>query len=249
MEYDRPFVMSIAGLDPSGGAGILADIKTFEQHYCIGFGVATALTIQTEDQFFRLSWLSLEQIQAQAAPLLKRYRPAVIKIGIMETISVLADLVVWLKLELPEVKLIWDPVVSASSGFSFLHDPDHCKLKTILEHLFLLCPNVAEACFLTGNCDEQQAAEELARYCNVLLKGGHSLIHQGTDILYMGTNLISITGHDRKLPQKHGSGCILSSSITAYIACGEGLKLACIKAKEYIEKTLISNPNLLAYHV
>ncbi|WP_158275262.1 hydroxymethylpyrimidine/phosphomethylpyrimidine kinase [Pedobacter sp. HMWF019] len=248
MEYSRPIVMSIAGLDPSGGAGILADIKTFEQHKCLGFGVASALTSQTENRFIGMNWIPLIQIQEQITPLLEQYRIEVIKIGIIKNLTLLRNLVKWLRLQLPNVKLIWDPVASASTGFSFMSNPDGALLQEVLNQIYLLCPNTAEAQFLTGMTDEQQAASQLSKHCNVLLKGGHSIAHKGTDMLYSSTGVIPIFSTQKNLPQKHGSGCILSSAIAANMACKLSLYEACIAAKNYIEKALNSNLNLLAYH-
>ncbi|WP_316836201.1 hydroxymethylpyrimidine/phosphomethylpyrimidine kinase [Pedobacter nutrimenti] len=248
MEYSRPIVMSIAGLDPSGGAGILADIKTFEQHKCLGFGVASALTYQTENRFVGMNWIPLVQIQEQIMPLLEQYKIEVIKIGIIKDLILLRNLVNWLRLQLPNVKLIWDPVASASSGFSFMDSPNDVLLQEVLSQIYLLCPNTTEARFLTGITDEQKAAVQLSKHCNVLLKGGHSMIHRGTDLLYTLKDIIPLYSAKQDLPQKHGSGCILSSAIAANTSCKLDLYQACSEAKNYIEKALNSNLNLLAYH-
>nr|WP_199076506.1 hydroxymethylpyrimidine/phosphomethylpyrimidine kinase [Pedobacter sp. ASV19] len=248
MEYSRPIVMSIAGLDPSGGAGILADIKTFEQHKCLGFGIASALTYQTENRFIGMNWIPLIQIQQQITPLLEQYKIEVIKIGIIKDLTLLLNLVNWLRLQLPNVKLVWDPVASASSGFSFMSNPDGVLLQEVLHQIYLLCPNTAEARFLTGMTDEQEAATQLSNCCNVLLKGGHSMTHKGTDLLYTSKDVIPLHSAKQDLPQKHGSGCILSSAIASNIACKLSLYQACSEAKNYIEKALKSNLNLLAYH-
>lgn len=241
--------MAIAGLDPSGGAGILADIKTFEQHKCLGFGVASALTSQTENRFIGINWMTILQLQDQIGPLLEPYRIEVIKIGIIKDLTLLQRLVSWLKLELPNVKLIWDPVVSASSGFHFMDKPNNDLLQAILDQMYLLTPNINEVRFLTGITNEQEAAALLSKNCNILLKGGHSKTSKGTDLLYTQTGITSISSSFHDLPQKHGSGCILSSAISANTACKLNLYEACSKAKSYIEKTLNSNLNLLAYHV
>lgn len=248
MEYSRPIVMSIAGLDPSGGAGILADIKTFEQHKCLGFGVASALTYQTENRFVGVNWIPLVQIQEQITPLLEQYKIEVIKIGIIKDLILLRNLVNWLRLQLPNVKLIWDPVASASSGFSFMSKPDGVLLQEVLSQIYLLCPNTAEARFLTGITDEQKAAIQLSKHCNVLLKGGHSITHKGTDLLYTSEDVTPLHPAKQDLAQKHGSGCILSSAIAANTSCKLDLYHACSEAKNYIEKALNSNLNLLAYH-
>lgn len=250
MEYNRPIVMSIAGLDPTGGAGILADVKTSEQYRCLGFAAASALTVQTETDFMEVRWLKAKEIKAQAAPLLERYDIAAVKIGIMENLDLLAELTEWLKLKKPGLKLIWDPVISASSGFRLLHDLNKAILLQTLGRLELLTPNIMEARLLTGEPDEDKAAKILAKSCNVLLKGGHSALKKGTDVLYAdgGHTLIRPQLQSGHPTPKHGSGCILSAAVTCGLALGYSLYDACLNAKKYTEKALHTNPNLLAYH-
>ncbi|MES2485794.1 MAG: bifunctional hydroxymethylpyrimidine kinase/phosphomethylpyrimidine kinase, partial [Bacteroidota bacterium] len=92
MEYNRPALLSIAGFDPSGGAGVLADVKTFEQHRCLGFAAVTALTVQTENAFHKTVWQPLQMIIDQIEPLINTYKIEVIKIGIVESPEVLLSL-------------------------------------------------------------------------------------------------------------------------------------------------------------
>ena len=248
MAYSRPCVLSIAGLDPSGGAGLLADIKTFEQQHCLGFGVASAITAQTEDHFFHIEWLPFDRICQQCEPLLDRYALEVIKIGIMESIATLLQVTSWLKSKQKNIRIVWDPVITSSSGFRFLSPADEAKLPDLLQQLCLVTPNISEAMQLGQNADAQQAAAGMARHCSVLLKGGHAAQEKGIDYLYDQQERIMLPPSRADLPAKHGSGCILSAAIAAQLAQGNTLEQACIRAKSYIEKTLNSNPHLLAYH-
>ena len=116
---NRPYVLSIAGFDPSGGAGILADIKTMEALQVQGFGVATSLTYQNENAFLGLHWISLERIIAQLKPLISIYPISVVKIGLIESPTVLQGLLNYLKENLPSVRIVWDPILRASAGFDF----------------------------------------------------------------------------------------------------------------------------------
>ena len=245
MEYSRPIIMTIAGLDPSAGAGILADIKTFEQHRCLGFGVTSALTVQTETAFMQVNWLSLVEIKAQAEPLLENYNIIAVKIGIIQDLEVLQTLIEWLKLKKQSLAIIWDPVLSSSSGFNLLTDLKKDLLINILSKIQLITPNVSEAILLSGDIDENKAAETIGENCDVLLKGGHSISNKGTDILYSCGKKLIIPSPLQDLPAKHGSGCILSAAITSNIALGHSVSDACILAKQYIEKILNSTPNLL----
>jgi hydroxymethylpyrimidine/phosphomethylpyrimidine kinase len=249
MSYERPVVLSIAGYDPSGGAGVLADIKTFEQLQCLGMAAVTAWTVQTEDSFCHLEPMATAQIRAQVTPLLDRYPIRWIKLGLFSQAEDLLVLLRWLKEQDPDLRIIWDPVLSASAGYSFAHGIGREVIPEIAKHIYLITPNVPEAKSLTGLHDEQEAAVWLAEYSNVLLKGGHSTVAPGTDYLYYAGGIMQICPSAAEAWPKHGSGCILSAAVTALLAKGKGLEQACIEAKQYIEQVLRSNTQLLAYHV
>lgn len=249
MNYKRPIVLSIAGFDPSGGAGVLADVKTFEQHKCLGMAVITSLTEQTEDKFFDLQWLKAEKIISQLKPLVEQYDIEFVKVGIIESVETLQEVVNWLKQQKPNVKIIWDPVISASAGPMFLKNIDADTLQKLMKSLYLITPNVKEAKILGEKEDSKEAAEYLALFCNVLLKGGHSETEKGIDFLFTEGKIIRIENEPGELKPKHGSGCILSSAITANLALGKSVEEACRKGKKYIEQILKSNSDLLAYHV
>ncbi len=249
MKYDRPIVLSIAGFDPSGGAGVLADVKTFEQHKCLGMAVVTSLTEQTEDKFIDVQWLKAEKIISQLKPLVEQYDIEFVKVGIIESVETLQEIVNWLKQQKPNVKIVWDPVISASAGPMFLKNVEPDKLQKLMKNLHLITPNVKEAKILGKKDDPKEAAEFLATFCNVLLKGGHSETEKGIDFLYANGKVIKIENTKEELPAKHGSGCILSSAIVANLALGQSIEDACRNGKKYIEQILKSNSELLAYHV
>lgn len=250
MNYNRPIAVSIAGFDPTGGAGVLADIKTFEQHRVLGFGVLSATTIQTETEFLEVNWLSAGDVISQLEPLVANYDLTHVKIGIIHSLTALDEILQWLHESIPSCEVIWDPVLSASSGFQ-IHDEWNANLLIeVLKKVTLITPNVPEALRLAGVNDELEAGRWLSNWTSVLLKGGHSEARLGTDLLFSSGKIIGIEAQSttEKYP-KHGSGCILSASITAFLANGETLEKACVKGKEYTEKRLSSNKQLLAYHV
>lgn len=226
----------------------MADIKTFEQLHCLGMGVLTATTVQTEDRFIAVTWQSLEAIKAQLSPLLSRYEVRVVKIGIVEDHAVLQELVHWLLAQNDQLRIIWDPVMAASSGFRLTQGLDLVLLRGLLQYICLLTPNIAEARLLAGMDNEQEAAGWLAQQTTVLLKGGHATSNLGTDHLYMDGQVIPILPGASVYYPKHGSGCILSAAIAAELAKGQPVEPACRSAKKYIEQVLSSNPHLLAYH-
>lgn len=254
MSYNRPIVLSIAGFDPCGGAGVLADIKTIEQHQCLGMAINTSITNQVEDHFISVNWFSAEEIIEHIKTLTSKYKIDFVKIGIIENLTTLHTVVHFLKEQNKNSTIVWDTVLSASSGFHLMEATDKRKLEEVLKHVFLITPNTNEAKKLSGINDETEAANYLSSYCHVLLKGGHSEKNKGVDYLFQNKNKSNVTlsvveGNKNILSPKHGSGCILSSSITANLALGNNLEVACRKSKQYIETILNSNPNLLAYHV
>jgi hydroxymethylpyrimidine/phosphomethylpyrimidine kinase len=248
LRYSRPIVLSVAGFDPCGGAGVLADIKTFEQHQCLGMAVITAITSQVEDRFHSVDWLDTADILAQLRSLTDRYPIAFAKIGIAENGEMLQQIVTFLRSR--DVTVTWDTILAATAGFRFFSGTSDRQLADILRNIRLITPNVFEARLLTGLNNETESAERLAGYCSVLLKGGHSAADKGTDYLYHNGELTQIRAKlGRELPPKHGSGCVLSAAITANLALGHDLETACRRAKDYTETILNSNSNLLAYHV
>jgi hydroxymethylpyrimidine/phosphomethylpyrimidine kinase len=249
MENRRPYVLSIAGLDPSGGAGLLADIKTFEALGTYGLGVCTALTVQTDSRFLSVEWQSAKQIIAQAIPLLETYPVSYCKIGIVKDASTILEVIQAVKAIQPDIHIILDPVLKASAGYTF-HDTAQLSVwKKVLQQVYLLTPNYQEALLLSRQEDGHTAATILAARCAVLLKGGHRQERQGVDSLYTtATSILDIPAGNKSVFPKHGSGCVLSAAITAQLAAGNSLPAACITAKLYTEKFLASHSSLLGYH-
>lgn len=250
MSYNRPIVLSIAGFDATGGAGVLADIKTFEQHKCLGMAVNTSITNQVEDKFISVKWFTANDIIEHINPLITKYRIDFVKIGIIENLDTLKKIVSFLKTENKSIKIVWDTVLSSSTGFDLIKAIDKVKLTEILSDMYLITPNTLEVRRLSGIENEKNAAIYLSGFVNVLLKGGHSEENKGTDILFQEKRTFEIKQiTSSHLLPKHGSGCILSSAITANLALGKSPDEACTRAKQYIETLLNSNTNLLAYHV
>lgn len=250
MLASRPYGISIAGFDPSAGAGILADVKCFEQHQVYGFGICSALTVQTDKEFLKNNWLNSSQIIEQLEPLIAQFKVSVCKIGLIKDVSVLLEVVSFLRSKSPDLKIIVDPVLKASSGYEF-HDWANGMemLSPVLKQIDLITPNYNEMLSLGGQTTDADSIARLwANYCPVLLKGGHSITAFGTDYLYEQDDIYEFAPHVNEIHQKHGSGCVLSCAIAANLALGHSLKQACSNAKLYIEKFLNSNNTLLGYH-
>ncbi len=248
MADGRPYVMSIAGFDPSGGAGILADIKTFEANKVSGMGAVSAITFQNDIEFESLKWIDTDEILKQVLLLKKRFDFPVIKIGLIKDLKTLECVISNLKSQLSNLKFVWDPIIKASAGFEFHATFEKEKLVDVLKNCYLITPNTDEIIFLTGIDNPMEAAKELSKYCNVLLKGGHNIEEPGVDYLFMQDKMERMAPIEKKIFPKHGSGCILSSAIAANLALGNDLITSCRNAKNYVEKVLSSNTTLLGVH-
>jgi hydroxymethylpyrimidine/phosphomethylpyrimidine kinase len=249
MSAVRKYTMTIGGFDPSGGAGLIADVKTFEQHAVYGLSVNTANTLQTEKILHSIRWTPLEEVIAAINILLSAYPVTVIKTGIMPSLAFLSSVVTYIHKRNPEIKIVCDPVIRTSSGFDLMDVDQKEKLRSILEKIFLLTPNVEEVRVLTGVPVAEEGARQLAERCNVLLKGGHHDTLPGVDqLFYSNQRVAQFLPTASRVFQKHGSGCVLSAAIAANLTLGFSLEDACREAKRYVETFLNSNPTLLGYH-
>lgn len=241
------FSLSIAGLDPTGGAGLLSDAKTFEALGSPGFGVATALTYQNEHTFDGLRWSQYDEIILQLESLFHAYEIGFVKIGLIENLKTLEKVTTYLKEKNNEIIIVWDPILSSSSGFQF-HDADFLNSnKALFEEIDLLTPNQEEMekLFTGGNISD--IALDLSSSCSVLLKGGHNLAEHSNDHLFENGIKKVISGE--RLPyDKHGTGCVLSAAIVAYLSKGNSMEESCRRAKNYVTKFISSNTSLLGSH-
>ncbi len=249
MAGPRPYALSIAGFDPSGGAGLLADVKTMEAIKVYGLSVATSITVQNDEEFKSVEWLDKDLVKAQIHVLLEKYTVDHVKIGLVKDLDSLKDIIATLHAKNADIKVIWDPILKSSSGFEVHKGIDKKKLLEVCKSVFLITPNTDEIKKLMGLEDEMKAAKELSKTCNVLLKGGHSEKERGRDHLFMkdGKSYSFRARQVSDLP-KHGSGCVLSSAITCFLSRGFTLKDACMKGKNYAERFLMSNKSPLGYH-
>jgi hydroxymethylpyrimidine/phosphomethylpyrimidine kinase len=244
----RPYALTIAGFDPSAGAGVLADVKALEANGVYGLAACTALTVQNDVAFERVSWVGLADMQDQIQVLLARFSVGFIKIGLIESLPVLLELIHWLKAQNPTVQLIWDPVLKATAGYEFHQRPDAELLQAICRELALITPNRPEALRLLPAASPEAAAEALAAWCPVLLKGGHAEGDLATDVLLTLESRHVLASPRLPHGEKHGSGCVLSAAILARLALGDALPEACRQGKAYTAAFLGSNDSRLGYH-
>jgi hydroxymethylpyrimidine/phosphomethylpyrimidine kinase len=249
MSASRPFALSIAGFDPTAGAGVLADVKTFEQHKVYGLSIITANTIQTESEFQTVEWTNLQFVLNSIAVLFGNYNIKAVKIGIVPSLEYLKSIVDEIRKYSKEVKIVWDTVLKSSTEFEFITIENQSVLNQILDQMELITPNYNEILKLVPQkTTPEEIAQLLSKQCAVLLKGGHNPEAIGTDYLYTKEDQITFHPKTITIMEKHGSGCVLSSAITANIALHHDLPKSCQKAKLYIEHYLNTNNTLLGYH-
>jgi hydroxymethylpyrimidine/phosphomethylpyrimidine kinase len=248
MSANRPIVLSIAGFDPTGGAGVLADIKTFEQHQVTGFAIITANTIQTENKFDAIEWTDLSFVIRSIETLFQSYKIKTVKIGIVPSLHYLSRILSTIKSLSPTTQIVWDPVLKSTTEFEFMTIEDQLDLNKILSEIDLITPNYNEIEVLFPGFISNKLWLQNEIPTSILLKGGHNPSEIGTDRLFLKDEIVDLFPSNRKCFEKHGSGCVLSSAIAVNLALDQTLKEACKNAKTYIEKYLSSTTNLIGYH-
>jgi len=244
-----PIALTIAGSDPSGGAGIQADLKTFHQFGVYGASVLTLLTVQNTCKVDAVETLAPGFVIAQLEAVLEDLAPQASKTGalgsgeIIEAIAARAA-----KFPFP---LVVDPVMISKHGAPLIQEEARqCLVRKLLPRAYLVTPNVYEAMSLTGiECHSQTSLEKAARAIAalgpraVLIKGGH-LAENATDLLYAGGCFHSFPARRIETPHTHGTGCTYSAAITAMLAKGADLLQAVTVAKQYITRAIETNPSL-----
>lgn len=243
----KPVTLSIAGFDPSAGAGVLADIKAFEQNGVYGMGVVSALTFQNDTQFDGVEWVGAENMTRQLEVLLRKFDIRHFKIGLIESMDVLQEIVGYLRSKIAEPVIVWDPILKASSGFVF-HEQCVELPQSLIESIYCITPNIPEAIQIFGADDLNYKLELASEQLNIYLKGGHSEDGIVTDLLFVSDHTYAFPNDRLPNGTKHGSGCVLSAALTAQLALGLSLPDAAELANAYTYKFLASNDTLLGYH-
>jgi len=236
-------VLSIAGSDPSGGAGIQVDLKTFQMLGAFGMAIPAALTAQNSKGVSGVEPVPARFLAKQMKALCSDIRPDAVKIGMLLTrqnVDSVANAMSRFKI----MNLVIDPVLKSSSGKALLQPAAISSLKKRLLPLSLIAtPNIPEAEVLAGmkitnDADMDYAAGRILDMgpSFVLIKGGHRK-GPATDTLYGGKTVLSFSTM-RKKGDFHGTGCVLSSAITVFIARGLSVEKAVEKAKQVVDDLL-----------
>jgi hydroxymethylpyrimidine/phosphomethylpyrimidine kinase len=241
--------LTIAGSDPSGGAGLQADLKTFQQHGVYGASVVTLLTVQNTQRVSGIEILRPEFVRAQLEAVLADIPPHAAKTGALgtgELIEMVADAA--RQFTFP---LVVDPVMISKHGHPLIDRAAIEALRvSLLPRAFLITPNVHEAAELSGistgaRASLREMAEALADLGakNVLVKSD-SQSADAKDLLWHEGQIEEFFSPRIESRCLHGTGCVLSAAITARLALGEALPLAVAKAKRFVTAAIQSGPNL-----
>jgi len=241
-----PNVLTIAGTDSGGGAGIQADLKTFAALRTYGASAITAVTAQNTQGVRAVHQVPPDMIAGQIAAVFEDLDIAAIKIGMIGDAEAIAAVASALE-RAPRVPVVLDPVMVAASGDALLAPGAEAALKQrLLSHADVLTPNLPEAARLL---DVEPAGDEAAMRAQaealaalgpkaVLIKGGHGTGDEALDILFDGSDFARFTALRVATKNVHGTGCTLSSAIAALLARGFGLHEAVRQAKTYLTSAL-----------
>ena len=239
-----PILLTIAGFDPSCGAGTAADLKVFAAHGCYGVAAITSLTVQNTQGVTDVQNTPSATLRAQLDCIANDSEIAAVKIGMLGNrgnAAVVAEFLDARKF----VHVVHDPVMKSSSGTELL---DAAGIKFVVTELLkrssVITPNIPEAEILTGMTikeigDMEAAARKIVEMGAhaVIVKGGH-MDHRAVDVLFDGTEIVTLAGDRVREESLHGTGCAFASAITALLAEGRPLREAAMLAKAYVTKAI-----------
>jgi hydroxymethylpyrimidine/phosphomethylpyrimidine kinase len=245
MTNEIPVALTIAGSDCSAGAGIQADLKTFQHYHVHGLTAVTCVVSETANIVRAVHPVPVEIVSDQVSLLLESFPVAAIKTGMLFSAAHVVAVVEILR-NFPQIALVVDPVMIASTGASLLEPDAIAAYRELLLPLArVITPNLPEAETLLGaGIPDESALEPAARRLaemfgtSVLLKGGHLEGAECVDLLVDAGDVHRFSAARIPVPGSHGTGCTLSAAIAASIACGESLPEAVKSAKNYLGKSL-----------
>lgn len=246
--YSDPAMLSLAGHDPSGGAGIIADARVAESLGVRCVTIPATLTVQKKDAFQSSMAVDDGVIKDNLTLNIKDCNIRVAKVGMVSSPDALSRMVQEMKSQ-GIMRIIWDPIISATSGKQQILQPHACPdIKELMRSIFLVTPNLPE-CKIWFGSDKEEVLQGIVddTGCSILLKGGHRepSSEKAIDILYRPhQEPISFTVPRYGSP-KHGTGCALSSAIASFLALGRNLPNACREAQRLVSGMMTSHRGLL----
>lgn len=251
-EITNPLVvMTIAGFDPSGGAGVLADIKTIGAFACYGVAAVTSVTFQNTRDVLGARHQSADTVRRQITALFDDFEIAAIKIGMLPTPEIVIEVASIIRTKSVPIVVV-DPVLKSTSGFDLVENGVAAALRSDLFPLAsLVTPNIAEARLFSGEEIQdlpaaQRAAETILAMGPraVLITGGDADSDSSTDLLFDEHGSSSYSAARINSKNTHGTGCTLASALACLLARGQTLREAMPIAKRYIVEAILSGPRV-----
>lgn len=244
----RPCVLVFAGLDPSGGAGISADIEAVGAMGAHALPVVTALTVQDNDRVFAVNPVNSAILRHQAQVLIDKIPIAAVKIGIVgnrDNAEAIADAIIRLRGKQPDLPVVLDTVLGSGHGFALSEGGPEQAIAPLIPLATVITPNLPEAARL---CPGAKGLGEQARHllslgsANVLIKGGHDESDRGGSVVnrWFSPSENRTWSWERLLGEFHGSGCTLASAIAGLLAQGVAMGEALERAQTFCQKALAS---------
>jgi len=237
-------VLSIAGSDSSGGAGIQADLKTMCALGVYGMTVITAITAQNTQGVYGVQEIDSSMVAAQIDAVFKDIRVDAVKIGMVSSPDIIHTIRTSL-LSLKAKNIVVDPVMVSKSGYKLLRPEALDAVRSLTAIADVLTPNIPEAELLAGfsiNTEEdmREAAKKIAALGakSVLMKGGHRLGNDAVDLLFANNGFVRLQTRRIDTKHTHGTGCTLSSAISCRLALGDSIEEAVRRAKDYITRAI-----------
>jgi hydroxymethylpyrimidine kinase/phosphomethylpyrimidine kinase len=246
-----PVALTIAGSDSGGGAGIQADLKTFQAFGVFGTSALTAVTVQNTLGVFGVHAIPPDVVRQQIDVVVSDLKPAACKTGMLATAE-LAGVVASAIKKNGLRNYVLDPVMVSTSGDRLLdRDAESTILKELLPLAYLITPNLDEATILTGfRVTDEKTMEEAARVLTskgaaaALIKGGHLRGEKTIDLLFDGEKLHRWEHNRIETRNTHGTGCTVSAAIVAGLALGDTLHNAVHRALDYVHRAIQAAPGL-----
>jgi len=244
----KPVVLTIAGLDPSGGAGIVADIRTITTFQCFPAAALTSITFQNTTGVVGAEHQTAATLRAQVEPVVNDLHIAGAKTGMLPTAEIVAEVVrLFSETNLPAP--VVDPVMVSTSGHDLIGDKAFEILKTrLLKVARIVTPNIPEAARLAGfavrnESEMRNACERIKSYgaAAVLVKGGHNpnVNNEAVDVLLNDAGeFYEFRDEYIDIGEVHGSGCTLSAALASSLALGRNLEDAVREAKSYVNRAI-----------
>ena len=248
--------VTIAGVDPSGGAGIIADIKTFSAFGCFGASVITSITFQNTQGVFGAEHQTAESVRKQFEPIVDDFNVSAVKTGMLPNREIIEETARIIKENAIE-NVVVDPVVRSTSGFDLIDDEALCSLiKTFFPISKVVTPNIPEAERISQiqirTINDLHKTAKIMRDMgaeSILIKGGHFTKSEdknakSRDYLFVENKLEIFEKEFIKTSSTHGTGCVLASAITANLALEQDLIKSIEISKDFVHKAIKKAPHI-----